>query len=383
MALFFLPTLCLGAVTPLAIRLRIPSTEKAGTAAGTVFGISTMGSIFGTLFTAFFLIERYGVRSIIIKWGLVLAIMAAVAAFGKKKTARVVAMALLCVTAAGYATAESGVLLTRDTLYHHIIVEDRGDSRLLRFDASQQSRMSISKPLTGHFEYIDMFHAAFAFNPDIKSVLFVGLGGGSAPRMFRHYYPLVQIDIVEIDPVVVEIARDYFHFKEDMKMSVKVQDARVFLTRSTKKYDLIVLDAYASSDYGTNVPFHLVTKEFFALASQKMSKNGVLMYNVIGRTSWLGSRPVRATFKTMQTAFPGVCTFPAASSPNVVLCGVRTPQAALPQTLLPQGRNLVNSGRVKLPNFLTRLEQYSKVVLDTQDVPLLTDDFAPIDNLLR
>lgn len=380
--LFFLPTICMGAVTPLAIRLRIKSADKAGATAGMVVGTSTAGSIFGTLFTAFFLIEWYGVRTIVHLWGVALLVMAIIAAVGSKKMVKVAMLVMLC-GVTGKAAAENKIRFRRDTLYHRIIVEDRDNTRVLRFDAGLQSKMSLIDSLKGQFEYVDFFHAALAINPHMRSVLFVGLGGGSGPRRFRHDYPDVSIDIVEIDPVVVDVAKKYFHFKEDEKMKVTVKDARVFLSRPTKRYDLIVLDAYASSKYGTHVPFHLATKEFFELTAKRLKPKGVLMYNVIGRTAGAGSKPVRAIYKTMRTVFPELCYFPAVSSPNVVLCGVRMDGDSLPKSLIPQGSKLVKTGRVILPQFLTRLRRYSRAPLGTTGVPVLTDDYAPIDNLLR
>jgi len=381
--LFFLPTLCLGAITPLIIRLRIPSTLRAGSTAGSVYSLSTAGSIFGALFTAFYLIERFGVRAIVMLWGAALCVMSAVAFIGRNKVTRAAMLAMLCVVTAYPATAQRRVQFKRDTLYHRIVVEDRGTQRLLRFDADWQSTMSLRNPLEGQFEYVDFFHAALAFNPDLRSVLFIGLGGGSGPRRFRHDYPEVQIDVVEIDPVVVDVAKKFFYFKEDAKLKVVVEDGRVYLQRTPKTYDLIVMDAYASSAYGAHIPFHLATQEFFALARKRMSKRGVIMYNVIGSTRGRDSRPVRSIYRTMQVQFPGICYFPAATSRNVVICATTIPQKDMPTSLVPTARKLVDDKTVSLPSFLRRIGQYSTSPMATADVPLLTDDFAPINNLLR
>jgi len=385
--LFFLPTMVLGAVTPLVIRLRIRSVLHAGSTAGTVYATSTAGNIVGILLTAFYLIEHHGVRKIVMLWGLVLAIMSAaafaVALVKRNKTVQTAVVVLLCLSAALPASAQTIVRLRRDTLYHHIVVEDWGTHRGLRFDADWQSTMSLRNPLEGHFEYVDFFHAAFAFNPDIRSVLFVGLGGASGPRRFRHDYPDVEIDIVEIDPVVVEVAKQFFFFKEDDKMHVAIEDGRVYLQRARKTYDLIVMDAYASSAYGAHVPFHLATKEFFQLAARRLSERGVLMYNVIGSVAGHDSRPVRAIYHTVQSVVPNICYFPAETSRNVVICAVKGPRVSMPESLIPYGKTLVDEKQVVLPGFLRRLGRYRRAPLTTTDVPLLTDDFAPVNNLLR
>ena len=74
--------------------------------------------------------------------------------------------------------------------------------------------MSLTNPLTGHFEYTEYFQMPWLWNHDIKSVLMVGLGGGSTPRAYQHYYPKVMVDIVEIDPMVVDVAKKYFTVAE-------------------------------------------------------------------------------------------------------------------------------------------------------------------------
>jgi len=381
--LFFMPTMFLGAVTPIVIRLRIRSRLSAGTTAGSIYGLSTAGSIFGTLVTAFYLIERFGVRSIVMLWGAALAVMSVAAFIGRNKIARTAMIGLLCTAAAFPATAQGIVRYQRDTLYHHIVVQDMGTQRVLRFDADWQSTMSLRNPLEGQFEYVDFFHTAFAFNPHIRSVLFIGLGGASGPRRFRHDYPDVKIDIVEIDPVIVDVARTFFYFKQDANMRVSVEDGRVHLRRTSKSYDLIVVDAYASSAYGAHVPFHLATKEFFELAARRLSANGVLAYNVIGSTGGSDSRPVRAIYRTLRATFPGVCHFTAETSSNVVLCAVKTDRMPTHRSLVDTGRRLVATGRVVLPSFLRRLGRYRTKPLAVDDVPVLTDDFAPLDNLLR
>src|SRR5581483_10678077 len=102
----------------------------------------------------------------------------------------------------------------RVSAYHHILVEDEGDIRTLRFNGSWETTMSKSNPLKGHFEYTEYFQMPFVWNPDIKHVLMCGLGGGSTPRAYQHYYTNVFVDVVEIDPVVVQVAHDYFHVNE-------------------------------------------------------------------------------------------------------------------------------------------------------------------------
>ena len=166
--------------------------------------------------------------------------------------------------------------------YHHIRVVDQGGVRLLCFDNATQSQMVMGSPLKGHFEYTEYFHMPWLWNARLTNVLMIGLGGATTQQAFEHYYSNVIVRSVEIDPSVVQVAKDYFNFKESDRQKVTVEDGRVFLRRSTELYDLIILDAYVHSRYGSAIPQHLATKEFFELARDHLSTNGVLVYNVIG-----------------------------------------------------------------------------------------------------
>src|SRR5204862_5260858 len=119
--------------------------------------------------------------------------------------------------------------------------------------------------------YTEYFHQAWLWNTQITGVVMIGLGGGSTQRAFEFYYPNVVIETAEIDPVVVQVAREFFHFKESDRQKVQVSDGRVFLRRSTAKRDLIILDAYVQGRYGSSIPQHLATKEFFELDRDRVT----------------------------------------------------------------------------------------------------------------
>ena len=129
--------------------------------------------------------------------------------------------------------ARGAVVFETTSAYHHIQVVDEGDLRTLCFDRTSESRMLLSNPLSGHFEYTEMFHLAWLWYGKITNVLMIGLGGASTQRAFEHDYPGVQIDTAEIDPVVLRVAKDYFHFQESPRQHVFVEDGRVYLRRST------------------------------------------------------------------------------------------------------------------------------------------------------
>jgi spermidine synthase len=283
-----------------------------------------------------------------------------------------------------FGVARAAVVFETTSAYHHIQVVDEGDIRTLRFDRSSESCMMLSKPLAGHFEYTEMYHLAWLWYGKITNVLMIGLGGASTQRAFEHDYPGVQIDTAEIDPTVLGVARDYFHFEESPRQQVFLEDGRVYLRRTTKKFDAILVDAYAENRYGAFIPQHLLTKEFFTLAASRLNTNGVLAYNVIGTLNGWQSGLIGATYKTVKSVFPQVYLFPCSSSYNIMFIATRAPQRTDPGLLWSRADFLLRERRVQLPSFRTRLNTlYQGVPPASLTAPLLTDDFAPVEGLLQ
>ncbi|PWU14042.1 MAG: hypothetical protein C5B50_18110 [Verrucomicrobia bacterium] len=283
-----------------------------------------------------------------------------------------------------FGAARAGVVLETTTAYHHIQVVDDGDFRTLCFDRSSESRMRLSNPLAGQFEYTEMYHLAWLWYGKITNVLMIGLGGASTQRAFEHDYPGVQIDTAEIDPVVLQVAKDYFHFEESPRQKVFLEDGRVYLRRATKQFDAILVDAYAENRYGAFIPQHLLTREFFTLAASRLSTNGVLAYNVMGTLNGWQSGLIGATYKTLKSVFPQVYLFPCSNGGNIVVIATKAPERTDLRVLSTRAEFLLRERRVQLPNFRLRLNAlYQGTPAPALTAPLLTDDFAPVEGLLQ
>ncbi|MCL5096257.1 MAG: fused MFS/spermidine synthase [Candidatus Omnitrophica bacterium] len=280
--------------------------------------------------------------------------------------------------------AEADVVFETTSPYHHIRVLDHEGLRTLSFDGSMETRMSLRDPLEGQFEYTEYFHLPWLWNDKIKEVLMIGLGGGSTQKAYQHRYPDVMVDSAELDPAVVQIARDYFYLKESPSLRIHISDGRTFLRRSQKKYDVIVMDAYTANRYGSFLPYSLTTREFFKLAGDHLSTNGVLAYNVIGSLHGSRANIVGSMYRTLKSVFPQVYLFPASSSRNVVFVATKSSQSvSLPQ-LQQQAAELVRQGRRLPPNIRDRINAFRiKPPLAANRSPLLSDDYAPIDGLLQ
>lgn len=413
-ALFFLPSVLMGTISPFAIRLRLVGLDQAGTAAGRLYALSSAGSLAGTFTTAFFLIPAFGVRDMVQILGLILLGLAMAGLIQQRRWAAVglVAVLLLSTASSRFAApgtevapqtvpqavpeaasryagtewawgVETKTIYEADSFYHHIRVVEGGGSRFLRFDRSWQSGMYINDPYRSRFEYTDYFQLGMALRPDAKRVLFIGLGGGSAPKSFWRDYPGLEIDVAEIDPAVIDVARKFFGLPDDPRLSLHARDGRLFIDSSSEKYDLIVLDAY----YADAVPFHLSTQEFFAKARKRLNRGGLIVINAIGALEGHNSRFFRSVYGTVGTSFPTRYVFPVGwkndpnpkSMRNIILIAADGPPLT-PAAVVSQARAL--GERLSLPQLAAFAEALFSGKIEASGTMILTDDHAPVDNLL-
>ncbi|HVH31837.1 MAG TPA: fused MFS/spermidine synthase [bacterium] len=279
--------------------------------------------------------------------------------------------------------SEYRVIFEADSVYHHIIVAEDGVARYLRFDRSLQSGMYLANPFDSPFLYAAYMHLGLLFRPQATRVLMVGLGGGSVQKRFWRDYPPMTIDVAELDPKVVEVAQRYFAVREDPRLRITVQDGRLFLRKTEQHYDLILLDAY----FAESIPFHLTTSEFVHLAHSHLAPGGIIVSNLIGALEGPQSALFRAMYKTFATAFGGLYPFPTGFQPsrdvetlrNIIL--VASDQRGLTRwEILSKARQV--APRVTFREFRTYAGDYYDGEILNADVPVLTDDYAPVDTLL-
>jgi spermidine synthase len=279
---------------------------------------------------------------------------------------------------------QAALIFEKYSPYHQVQVIDEDGFRMLSFNGTRETRMSLADPLQGHFEYTEYFHTPWVWNRDIQRVLMVGLGGGSTQRSYQHYYTNVTVDTVEIDPVVIDVAKKYFGVTETPRHKIYNLDGRVFLKRTTNQYDVVLMDAYTWTRYGSSIPPHLTTKEFFALASQRMTTNGVLAYNVIGQIQGWKADIVGGIYHTMKEIFPQVYLFPAKSSMNVVFVATKSARPLDLASVERNGAVLVRSKIVQLPTFEDRLLSFVNTPPPAAArSPVLTDEHAPVESLMQ
>lgn len=385
-ALFFIPAALMATVSPYAVRLKAQSVEGVGNVAGMLYALSTLGSIAGTLLAAFVLISVFGVRTIVQILGMTemgLAVLGVIWARGGLAAggAAVVAAGLLTV-AGGVPPSASGTVFTQDTVYHRITVSDEGAIRYLKLDNYWQSARDRDAPLRTVFPYTDYLHLPVLFAPRFHRVLFVGMGGGTAPSRFHRDYPTAMIEVVELDPAVVATSRRFFAVPDDERLRVHVMDGRLWLRRATERYDIIILDAYLID----TIPFHLATREFYQEAAARLTPHGAVASNVIGAVRGPDSRLFRAIYKTFRSVFPSVYVFPVGggapeSLRNIILVGTAAPPLNR-REVLAEAETAARTGRIRIEGIVQDAADLLDAPIDTGDVPLLTDDYAPTDTLI-
>ena len=289
---------------------------------------------------------------------------------------RVISAVLLC----AISIAVNAELIHRErSLYQTILVNKNGSTVCLQFsvrrDQRNQSCIDQRRPKEMVFTYTKMMMSALLLNPNPKRVLIAGLGGGTLPTALAELFPQAQIDIVEIDPAVVAVAKRFFGFAETAKLKVFTQDARVFTKRALIRnatYDLIMLDAY-NGDY---IPEHLMTREYLNETKSLLTDNGIIAANTFTVSRLYDHESatyydVFGEFFNLRTAQSSnrVILTSQQPLPNIMVLGQRAKQ--LEDRLRPFGVNIRN-----YPKLLS-----SKVDWD-DDVRILTDQYSPV-NLLQ
>jgi len=172
------------------------------------------------------------------------------------------------------------ILYEVESNFNHIQVVEEFPIRKLLFGngclCSEQSAINIEKNHENVFDYSILAMHSFLFVREPTDILVVGLGGGVVPRQIAHYFINANVDVVEIDPEVVNVAKSFFFFEETDKIKVHIGDAFALLSVNNKKYDMIILDAF-SSRY---IPFHLMSKEFFQYVYCVSKDESIIASNV-------------------------------------------------------------------------------------------------------
>jgi len=195
----------------------------------------------------------------------------------------------------------------------------------------------------------------------------IGGGAYSYPKDFLSNHPDAEMDVVEIDAGLTELAKKFFSLSDSPQLKIFHQDGRVFLKNTENKYDVIFIDAFASS-----VPFHLTTKEFVDSVFEHLNDGGVVIMNIIASVEGENGKFLRAEYSTYKLFSDFVRILPVQRPEN---------GNAVQNLILVALKPDASTGTVQAVRFNEYLGYAWTGDIKT-DVPALTDDFAPVDQYL-
>ena len=314
--LFALPGCLLATVSPFAIRLisLLSQDKHIGVSAGSIGMSATLGSVVGTFATGFLLVPHMRLKTIFLVTGLLLAVLSVAGylllapGFRQRKfTVLFTAAILVVLMVLGYSAAEEsppGVVFERNTFYHRIRVvqtptTDGDRLRTLYLDTTEEgSQFEKSREMSSIYQRY--WELARVFCGDLKKAAFLGGGAFTMPQAVLDAFPEAEADVVEIDPAVIDVGREYFRLNEYPRLNAVADDARHFLATAGTQYDLIFADAYRGRGC---MPAHLVTREFFSLAKSRLTDRGVLIVNVVSSVRGDQSMLFRSVARTIGEVF--------------------------------------------------------------------------------
>jgi spermidine synthase len=385
MILFAPPSILLGMVSPYAVKLKIKELAKSGSTVGNLYAISTIGSIAGTFVSGFILISYLGNTKILLLLSITLAIASLIlhSKGSPKIKIYIILFFIFGFFGIGYLDkicSSKELIFSVDTQYQGIRIYESVDGKtkrpirylvtsfspFLMLSRIWQSAMFVDGDDL-YVAYTKFYDLARHFKPDFKHSLMIGGGGYSYPKHYLKKFSDARIDVVEIDPKITDVAMKYFNLEKDPRLTVYHEDGRTFLNKTKNKYDVICIDVF----WWFAPPFHLATKEAAQRMRDLLADDGVVLINIVSAAQGKKGKFLRAEYATFKEVFAQVYLFPVQNSKN---------------SLVMQNIMLVALKSEKRPLFKNNdkeLNEYLMHIWDKElesDVPVLTDDYAPVEN---
>ena len=382
--LFFVPSLFIGFISPIVLKLKLENIEVAGATAGRLNAIATIGGITGTFVGGFLLIPN--IVSSYILYMLVMILVCLVPLVDLKlkswtnlfvSTLLIASIVLLSVNIAinkqnaeRILNGEIGYTYTYDTEYGHVQIYNCNEgiekTRVLKVGNGHESATytEYSRRYELVHEYLKYYNLMFEAGIDIDSTLMIGGGGYSYPKYFISTYLDKSMDVVEIDGQVTEIAKDFFYLDtlidefdldKTQRLRLITDDGRVYLNKNHKKYDVILNDAFS----GVEPVATLTTIEAINHIKKSLTKDGLYMTNVIASIDGGRSAFLKAEINTLNKIFKNTFVIPCS-----FLNDTTTVQNYM---VIATDKNVTFENSVSL--------NLSK------DEIVLTDNFCPVDQL--
>lgn len=274
--ILFAPTsLVLGMMSPYLVKLNIHSLDASGRSVASLSALNSIGGIVGTFVTGFILFGYIGSHETLTITALLMVGISWLAAPRIQWKWRLFVTISLCL--AGFLSPSVGAVSIETPSAHYSVYEEDGQRYLLTGPRGAQSGVHVDRPDELSFEYTRQLAEVVehAFQKD--TMLLLGGGAFTLPRYLADKYPQSEIDVVEIDPRLVDIAREHFFYDDPPNINIIIRDARTYLNQTEKSYDIVLVDVYSD----VQVPFTFMTREYGQQIDKVTNKNGVVAANMI------------------------------------------------------------------------------------------------------
>jgi len=374
--ILFAPTsILLWIISPYVAKLKIKNIETSWTTVWNLYALSTAWSIFWTFLAWFYLIPFFWTNNLLLILSIVLVLLSIIVSYKKNIILKIFILLSIIFISIWIKEIkniyEKNWFIDTDTAYNRVWIYNRTDNnynkiRSLLINNEHSSAMfHDSNDLV--YEYTKYYHLAKHFFPNFKNTLMFWWAWYWFPKSFLENYTNSTIDVVEIDPKLTSLAKKYFNLKDNKNLTIYHEDWRVFLNKTKNKYDVIFWDAFSSHH---SLPYQLTTKEAIQKNYDILNENWVVILNIISAIQWEAWLFLQAEYKTYKSIFPQVYVFPVKDKndwnkiQNIILVAIKS-----------KIKPLFKSPDLVLNNYLKHL--WNKEI--KSDLPILTDDFAPVD----
>lgn len=375
LAMIVVPVILLGAMGPVLVHYATEERADVGRRSGQLSALGTLGSLVGTFACGLVLVPHAGTEATFRICG---SIAFFVGAFGWSFVGRAPRRRAIAVAAGGgLAVIASAVVadLARsgrppvfeaETARGHVKVVDDARFRTLYLDDGYAKQSVVRLDGEPYLRGVWGFYAlAPTFTKRTPSrILVIGLGGGTSATEYRRRLPNAEIVAVEIDAGVIDVAQRFFGLPSSVE--VHCEDARAFLARDRRSFDLVVVDAFQFP----YVPFQLATREFFADVAAHLDEGGALVVNAGRNRADLDV--VHAIASTLEVVFAHVSGVDVPNTTNSILVA-----SAHPLVEAGGSRNVRFNARER--SELAELPPLARWSVPPEQRIVLTDDRAPIE----
>lgn len=383
--LFLLPSIFIGLITPIILKLKLSSIENAGKVSGKIYAISTLGGIFGTFLGGFLLVPNIGSVYILFVLSIIMFLLIPLVDFKIKDianellvlgiTINILALYIFTTNNKNEAdrilNGDTSNFVSYDTQYGRVLIynveKEDGKCRYLNIDSGFESATYTNENQKYDlvFEYTKYYDLMFKANIDIKNTLLIGGAGYSYPKHYISTYLDKSMDVVEIDGDITEIAKKYFYLddlieeyniEENHRLNLITEDGRVFLNTTKNKYDAILNDAFSGSSPAKT----LTTVEAVKKIKNALNPNGVYLTNIISALEGEESKFIKAEINTLKQVFKNVYVVECDYIGDYTKCK----------------NNMVIATDDNL-----QIENDYELKLEPNEI-IITDDYCPVDTLI-